>query len=416
MPVYSHTQLSVFEECPQRYKFQYVDRVRKPGEQGVEAFVGSRVHGSLQKLYDDLKYGKLTSLDELVAHYHEDWRRNWNPTIRIVREGFSEGDYRQYGVRCIQNYYRRYQPFSDSQTLTTEFHLVFPLDSEGRYKVQGYIDRLSRRHDGVYEIHDYKTGTSLPSQADADSDRQLALYQIGLQSCWKDVERVELIWHYVGVDSTLVSRRSPAELASLSKSIMGLIDRIESCRDFQPVKSVLCEWCEYRSDCPAWKHVLAVQAMSPQTLAAEDGVRLANRYAKAKWDLDSLTDRFKTIRAELLEYARAQDLNVLQGTGIRVSITTHNQPAFPDAGTAAWQEMEDAIKAAGRWQEVSKLSLSRLTKELRGQQWPQSLSAEIEKFVAVRPITTVRVSGFDDSEDNKAFAEARDEVEGDSTK
>jgi putative RecB family exonuclease len=410
MAIYSHTQLSVFEECPQRYKFHYLDRVRKLGDQSAEAFVGSRVHETLQKLYDDLKCGKLDSLGELVAYYEGQWQRNWNAAIRIVRDGFSETHYHEYGVRCIQNYYQRYQPFCQSQTLMTEFHLVFPLDSEGVYQLQGYIDRLARRRDGIYEIHDYKTGTTLPSQAHADSDRQLALYQIGLQSCWKNVERVELIWHYVGIDSTLVSQRSEAELAELSKSTVRLIDRIESCRDFQPVKSVLCEWCEYRSQCPAWKHVVAVQAMSPQSKSEDDGVRLADAYAAAKRDLDSLTERFRTIREAIVEYARTRELNVLQGTRAQVSVRTRSRMAFPDPDTEAWQQMENSIKAAGRWEDVSELSLSRLTQALRGQQWPQCLIAEIEKFITARSATTVRASAFGGSEDNDTVAKAADEA------
>jgi putative RecB family exonuclease len=86
MPVYSHTQLALFEQCPQRYKFTYIDKLRKPEEQGAEAFVGSRVHENLEKLYDDLKYGKLDSLNELIAFYKSEWRRNWRPAITVNME------------------------------------------------------------------------------------------------------------------------------------------------------------------------------------------------------------------------------------------------------------------------------------------------------------------------------------------
>jgi RecB family exonuclease len=121
------------------------------------------------------------------------------------------------------------------------------LDPEGHYKFQGYIDRLARTRDGIYEIHDYKTGTSLPSQAHVDSDRQLAVYQVGLKSCWDDVERVDLIWQYVGLDTTLVSHQSPHQLHELLEHTIKLIDQIEACRDFPPVRGALCNWCEYRA-------------------------------------------------------------------------------------------------------------------------------------------------------------------------
>ncbi|MGH9445194.1 MAG: RecB family exonuclease, partial [Terriglobia bacterium] len=279
MPVYSHSRLSTFEQCPQRYKFQYLDKLPKPQAMSAEAFAGSRVHEALQKLYEDLKYGKLNSIEDLLAYYYDQWRRNWGEGVRIVREGLAEGHYRDYGRQCIQNYYGRYYPFDQSLTLKTEFHLVFTLGCETRYKVQGYIDRLARRPDGVYEIHDYKTSGSLPIQSQADADRQLALYQIGLKSCWNDVDRVELIWHYVGADSTLVSRRSPEQLEELSRETASLIDEIERSQNFAPIKSALCEWCEYQPVCPLWKHVIAVQELPPETMNADEGVQLVNAYA-----------------------------------------------------------------------------------------------------------------------------------------
>ena len=43
-----------------------------------------------------------------------------------------------------------------------------PLDDEGRYNCKGIIDRLMLAPDGAFEIHDYKTGSSLPDEAELD--------------------------------------------------------------------------------------------------------------------------------------------------------------------------------------------------------------------------------------------------------
>ncbi len=55
------------------------------------------------------------------------------------------------------------------------------LDEEGEYKVGGAIDRLDEDDEGIYEIHDYKTSETLSEQKKLDDDRQLGLYQIGVQ-------------------------------------------------------------------------------------------------------------------------------------------------------------------------------------------------------------------------------------------
>jgi putative RecB family exonuclease len=59
MSVYSHSRLSCYEQCPQKYKLKYLDKVKTEVEQSIEAFLGSRVHETLEKLYQDLRYQKV---------------------------------------------------------------------------------------------------------------------------------------------------------------------------------------------------------------------------------------------------------------------------------------------------------------------------------------------------------------------
>ncbi|MDO9289175.1 MAG: PD-(D/E)XK nuclease family protein, partial [Thermodesulfovibrionales bacterium] len=68
MPIYSNSRLSTYENCPQQYKLRYIDKVELPegAEEGIEAFLGSRVHEALEKLYKELILTKLNSLDDLL--------------------------------------------------------------------------------------------------------------------------------------------------------------------------------------------------------------------------------------------------------------------------------------------------------------------------------------------------------------
>lgn len=396
MPIYSHSQLSTFEQCPLKFKFRYLDKVPKPAERTVEAFTGSLVHETLQKLYDDLKYQKLNPLEDLLAFYHQQWRRNWNSGIQLVREGLSEEHYREYGAACIRNYYQRHQPFNQSITLATEMHLVFQLDDAGQYKFQGYIDRLARRADGVYEIHDYKTGGSLPDQAHVDCDRQLALYQVGLQTKWRDVESVELIWHYIGLDSTLVSRRTPEQLAELRQKTIELIQRIESATEFPPSKSQFCDWCEYRAMCPLWAHVVSVEAMSPEVMADDAGVRLVNEFAEAKVQADQLDARVEALRAEILRFAHEQNVRVMAGNGLRVSISEREQAMLPAKGERARIEMEAFVRSAGKWDELTDLSIARVNEALDNEEWPQAWRERLRQFLTRRQTAALRLKRADD--------------------
>ena len=77
MPTYSHSQLSTYETCPHQYKLSYIDKIKIETE-GIEAFMGSRVHEALEKLYRDLKVTKLNTLEKILDDYRQDWEKNWN--------------------------------------------------------------------------------------------------------------------------------------------------------------------------------------------------------------------------------------------------------------------------------------------------------------------------------------------------
>lgn len=396
MAVYSHSQLSTFEQCPLKFRFRYLDKLPKPTERSVEAFTGALVHETLQKLYEDLKYQKLNPLEDLLAFYRHQWRLNWNSGIQLVREGLGEEHYREYGATCIRNYYHRCLPFNQSITLSTEMHLVFQLDDAGEYKFQGYIDRLARRADGVYEIHDYKTSGSLPDQARADSDRQLALYQVGLQAKWCDVESVDLIWHYVGLDATLVSRRSPDQLSDLRQKTIKLIQRIESAEEFPPVRSELCNWCEYRASCPLWAHVVSVEAMPPEAMSQDAGVRLVNEFAEAKAQADQLDARITALREEILRFAHERGVRVVAGNRLRVSISEREQAVLPEKGEPARIEMEAFVRSAGKWDELSELSISRINEALGNESLTQGWRASLRRFLVRRRTAALRIRRADD--------------------
>jgi len=74
MATYSHSKICCFEQCPLRYKFQYIDKIKTEIEQSVEAFLGSMVHEALEKLYTDLKFQKVMKLDEVLDFYNELWQ------------------------------------------------------------------------------------------------------------------------------------------------------------------------------------------------------------------------------------------------------------------------------------------------------------------------------------------------------
>ncbi len=249
VPVYSHSRLSAFEKCPLQYRFRYLDKIKRD-TQGIEAFMGNRVHEVLEKLYRDLLAARRPSLDELVALYHRNWEAEFSDKVKIVRTERTAESYRETGEDCIGKYYRRFEPFDQASTLGLEERVTVSMDEANRYRLQGYIDRLARAGDGVYEIHDYKTSASLPSDAHLRSDRQLTIYQMAVQKRFPDAREVRLIWHFLALDRTLTSGRTDDEVAQHRRQTIRLIDAIEAAKAFPSKVSSLCRWCDYMDICP----------------------------------------------------------------------------------------------------------------------------------------------------------------------
>lgn len=249
MTVYSHSRLASFEKCPKQFHYRYVLEIPAATE-GIEAFMGKRVHEVLERLYEFTGRGQIPSLEQVVFRYRAFWDEHYDDErVTIVRRGTPPSFYRDLGVRCIEYYYHRFHPFDQAETLGVEEEVKFYLDDQSRYAMRGIVDRIVRGRDGAIEIHDYKTGRYIPSQKDLNRDRQLALYQLGLRERFGDDQPYRLVWHYLQRRELRTSTRTPEQLETLRNDTIGVIDRIEAAREYPVQRNRLCDWCEYKDRC-----------------------------------------------------------------------------------------------------------------------------------------------------------------------
>jgi len=313
--VYSYSRLSSYDNCPLQYKLRYLDRLQRPVE-SIEAFLGNRVHEVLRRIHADQAMEKPVTLEQALEMYERRWERLYHPAIRIVRREYAPEHYRAVGRRCLQDYYQRYQPFRDGRTLGCEVKMLVTVGSAPVHRVIGYIDRLVEREPGVYEIHDYKTGNSLPDQREIDADEQLALYQLGLQQRFPEAERIELVWHYLAHDKEMRSLREGPTLERLQKRTASRIDRLEAldpAADYPPRESPLCAWCEYRDLCPLWKHQVRLERLQAQGLDRAPETELVERYAQVLADERELAARREDLESALGEWMQREGASRLFG-------------------------------------------------------------------------------------------------------
>jgi putative RecB family exonuclease len=252
MARYSYSKLNTYRTCPLQYRFRYVDRVPVVVAPSVEAFMGSRVHDTLEWLYRQVANGRVPGLDEALSDYESRWDAERKGALRIANEGPGEDAYRDAGRRCLELYVSRHAPFDAGIVLGLEEGFQIPLP--GGITLNGFIDRLMERADGVYEVHDYKTSRHLPTPQEARADEQGGWYALAVRGRFPHARDVRLVWHYLRHDEERVSTRTSDELEALRQDIVRRVRTLEGATDFPARESRLCDWCDYGSICPVKGH------------------------------------------------------------------------------------------------------------------------------------------------------------------
>ncbi|MBI5061537.1 MAG: PD-(D/E)XK nuclease family protein [Candidatus Aenigmarchaeota archaeon] len=393
MGIFSHSRLKAFEQCQLKYKFRYIDMLESKIEQSVEAFLGEMVHLTLEKLYKDLKFQKLNSLQELLEHFNAEWKKNWNPGIIIVRESYTEENYKKMGEQFVKDYYFKHYPFDDGKVIGLEHKVMIKLDTEGRYTLQGFIDRLMTTGDGKYEIHDYKTNANLPYEEYLKEDRQLALYALAVLNNYQDAKDVKLIWHFLAFDKSIVLQKTREDLEKLKTETMRLIDKINSTTAFEPRKSNLCDWCEFRPVCPEWKHIYKTENLPVNEFLDDPGVVLVNKYVglqeEKKKHCDRIDEQLEKIKEAMISLCEKEGALTLNGSDQTARIWVKDVLKLPGKSEEGRGELETLIRESDLWNKFSQLDTFLLAKIVQEKKLPPILTSQILQFAKKEKVERV---------------------------
>jgi len=251
----SHSSISIYESCPRRYAYRYVERL--PGEvrPGQYAF-GSAIHRAFEVYVRECiraRSGWLPEPDEelLTTAFDEAISASGGTPAEVER-------WRTRAAPVLRAFLER-EVASDSEPVGVEVgfgvDLAAPVDPP-MPRFVGYIDRVDRRADGTIDLVDYKTG-SPRDQAAVDADPQLTGYAFALASggvhdpatgaVLPPASRVGL--YFTDPSRMVWSTRSPSQLEAFRDRIHAVVASIRGGEFRARPAAVRCHWCEYRCVC-----------------------------------------------------------------------------------------------------------------------------------------------------------------------
>ena len=245
--VLSYSQISTYQQCPLKYRFQYIER--RPSKPSPHLAFGNTIHNALKDFHEDFDPNR-ASLADLLNLYEKNW----------LAEGYEskeqEEEFRKEGERMLRDYYQT-AIRKPNVSLYLEENFKFRI---GDCEIWGKIDRIDRLPDGDWEIIDYKAGKRRIDEAGLEADLnpleigenfQLSLYYLGCKEKFKKVPK-KVSLYYLKYNQKLSATRRPEQLRDVERIVGQVASQIRE-KKFEPKKGPLCPWCDYKEICPTFK-------------------------------------------------------------------------------------------------------------------------------------------------------------------
>lgn len=213
---YSLNKLKLFDECPQKYKLCYVDKIHI-----VEPLNKTRSGNNIHNLIN--YYFKKQNIEKLIE--------TLSPQEKLLWHNFKESN------------------ISKQNCITTEYAFNVKLDN---FWLTGRIDALFESN-GKYIIADWKTGEQFTAEnvKFQTTFYLLCIYEILISKGFiKKAEDLSLEYINLATNSSIKIQFNDDLLLQYKTQILNIINKINETTIFVCNKTDKCKQCKYFRACP----------------------------------------------------------------------------------------------------------------------------------------------------------------------
>jgi putative RecB family exonuclease len=245
----SPSKVTSFRDCALAFRFSSIEHL--PEEPTIWMVKGTLVHRALERLFWFHERGQRSpaSAATELAHAWDELQTDPEYLGLALAPGDADG-LRADAELLVRNYFSLEDP-NEINPVGIELTLEARL---GAMRLRGIIDRLDLTSEGELVVIDYKTGRA-PSPAFEQS--KLVGVHIYALLCQEVLGRrpVKVKLLHLKEPTTIIAEPSEQALRGQRQKAVAVWSAIErACEndDFQPRTSPLCNYCRFRTFCPAY--------------------------------------------------------------------------------------------------------------------------------------------------------------------
>jgi putative RecB family exonuclease len=241
--------VSSFTSCPLAFRFSQIERLPEPPS--PPAVKGTLVHAALERLFWHHPAGARTPA-AAALEVERAWEalRDDEEVVGLGLDRDAADAFVEDARRLVANYFRLEDP-NDARAVGVELGVETDLDG---LRLRGIIDRLDVLPDGRLIVVDYKTGRAPSERFERGSLGGVQTYALLCESMLGQAPaEVRLLYlrEPVAITATATEQTIRGQ-RKRATAVWTAIERACDAEDFRPNVGPLCDYCNFKSSCPAF--------------------------------------------------------------------------------------------------------------------------------------------------------------------
>lgn len=224
MNKYSYSKITLYGQCPRRYKFRYIDKIKKDEDNPIFE-KGHYIHYLLEFYPNtppkpfEFKFHSPAAVEQLNKIVFDQLKND--PTLKTML--------RNHRIRAEQVF----NLDSDMQPTTDKDKSIFT----------GIIDYIGR-DDEYLTFIDWKSGKTKKATMD-----QIEYYALWGFKTFTNFNQIKIILWFIEIGEKFEVILNREDMDAIQEKLINKLNEIENDDTFKQNKGKACDWCPYFDEC-----------------------------------------------------------------------------------------------------------------------------------------------------------------------